>query len=120
LLVGQEPIEGLLLKLNGLGPKIVVITDGKNNLYVINEKHVYTAKPPFVKVVDTTGAGDAFASTFLCGIIRKNDIEFAVKLGIVNALSVIQHYGAKNILLSFKEAMKEMKKYKIKVHKKKI
>ena len=120
LLVGHDSMEGLLFKLKSLGPEIIVITDGKNDLYVIDEKHIYTAKPPFVKVVDATGAGDAFASSFLCGILRKNDIEFAIKLGIANAQSVIMHYGAKNILLTFKEAMKAMKKLKVKIHKKKI
>lgn len=120
LLVGNDSFEGLLFKLRGLGPRIVAITDGKNELYVIDDKYIYSAKPPFVNVVDSTGAGDAFASSFLSGIIRKNDIEFAIKLGIVNAQSVAVHYGAKNILLSYKEAMKSLKKLKIKIHKKKI
>ena len=120
LLVGKDAMEGLLFKLKSLGPEIVVITDGKNDLYVIDEKYIYTAKPPFVKVVDATGAGDAFASSFLSGLIRKNDTEFAIKLGIANAQSVIMNYGAKNILLTFKEAMKAMKKLKVKIHKKKI
>lgn len=120
LLVGNDSTEGLLLKLKSLGPKIVVITDGKNDLYVADEDYIYAAKPPFVKRVDTTGAGDAFASSFLSGIIRKNDVEFAIKLGIANALSVIMHYGAKNILLTYNEAMKEMKKLRIKIRKEKI
>ena len=120
LLVGQEPVEELLSKLKCLGPKIVAITDGKNKLHVADEKSIYTATPPFVKVVDATGAGDAFAASFLSGILKKKDIEFAIKLGITNALSVITHYGAKNILLTYNEAMKEMRKLKIKIHKKKI
>lgn len=120
LLVGQDNIEGLLFKLKGLGPKIVVITDGKNDLYVIDDRFIYSAKPPFVKVIDATGAGDAFAASFLSGIIRKKDIEFAIKLGIINAQSVVIHYGAKNILLTYKEATKIMKKLKVKIHKKKI
>ena len=120
LLAGQDSIEGLLFKLKGLGPKIAVITDGRNDLYVIDGKHIYIAKPPFVKIVDATGAGDAFAASFLSGILRKNDVEFAIKLGVVNAQSVVSHYGAKNILLTFKEAVKGMKKLKIKIHKKKI
>ena len=41
LLVGNYPLQGLLLKLKSLGPKIVVITDGKNNLYVIDQSHIY-------------------------------------------------------------------------------
>ncbi|MDP3765445.1 MAG: carbohydrate kinase family protein [Nanoarchaeota archaeon] len=120
LLVGHNTMEGLLFKLKGLGPRIVVITDGKNDLYVIDERYIYSAKPPFVKVIDATGAGDAFASSFLCGILRKDNIEFAIKLGIVNSQSVITHYGAKNILLTLKEAMKLTKKLKIKIHKKRI
>ena len=120
LLVGKDTMEGLLLKLKGLGPKIVAITDGKHELYVADENYIYAAKPPFVKIVDTTGAGDAFASSILCGILRKNNVEFAIKLGIVNAISVIMHYGAKNILLTFREAMKAMRKLKIKIHRKKI
>ena len=120
LLVGQDTIEGLLLKLKSLGPRIAVITDGKHDLYVIDEKYIYSAKPPFVKLVDTTGAGDAFAASFLSGILRKDNVEFAIKLGLANALSVITHYGAKNILLNFNEAMKAMKKLKFKIHKKKI
>ncbi|MBI3027121.1 carbohydrate kinase family protein [Candidatus Woesearchaeota archaeon] len=120
LLVGQEPVEGLLFKLRGLGPKVVVITDGKNNFYVIDENYIYEATPPIVKVVDTTGAGDAFASSFLSGILRKKGIEFAIKLGLVNSASVIMHYGAKNILLTFNQAMKAMKTLNVKINKKKI
>lgn len=120
LLVGNDSMEGLLFKLKGLGPRIAAITNGENELYVADEAHIYTAKPPSVKRVDTTGAGDAFASSFLSGIIRKNDTEFAIKLGITNAQSVIAHYGAKNILLTFSQAMNYMKKLKIKITKKKI
>lgn len=120
LIAGNNPTEKLLFKLKSLGPKIVVITDGKNELNVIDGHYIYAAKPPAVKVVDATGAGDAFAASFLCGILRKNDIEFAVKLGLVNAMSVITHCGAKNILLTFKEAIEGIKKTKIKINKKKI
>ncbi len=117
MLTGKEAAERMLFKLRELGPRIVAVTDGKNELNVIDEKYIYTAKPPYAKVVDTTGAGDAFASSFLSGILRKKDMEFAIRLGIVNSLSVVTHYGAKNILLRFNEAMKNMRKMKIKVNK---
>ena len=120
LLVGNGSFDNLLFKLKGLGPKIVVITDGKNNLHVIDNNYIYSAFPPPVKIADSTGAGDAFAASFLCGLLRKNDIEFAIKLGVANAQSVLKHYGAKNILLTYKEAIKAMKKLKMRIHKKKI
>ena len=120
LLVGHDSIESLLFKLKSLGPKIVVVTDGKNELYVIDKSHIYIAKPPSIKVVDSTGAGDAFAASFLSGILRKNNLEFAIKLGIANAQSVVAHFGAKNNLLKYKDAMKAMTRLKIRINKKKI
>ena len=120
LLVGHDGMEGLLFKLKGLGPRIVVITDGKQALYVMDEHHIYSAFPPPVKIVDATGAGDAFAASFLSGILRKNDVEFAIKLGVANAQSVVKYFGAKNILLSYKEALKAANSLRMKVSKKKI
>ena len=120
LLAGKGPIESLLLKLKGFGPKIAVVTDGRHPLYAMDKNCIYSALPPPVKIIDATGAGDAFAASFLSGLIRKNEMESAIKLGIANAQSVVSHYGAKNILLTYKEAMKAMKKLKIKIHKKKI
>ncbi|MBU90646.1 carbohydrate kinase family protein [Candidatus Woesearchaeota archaeon] len=120
LLVGKGNIKALLKKINKLGPDIVAITDGKNGVYVYENNHIYCGKPTNVKIVETTGAGDSFASSFLCGIIRKNDIEFALTLGMTNAESVIQHHGAKEKLLKYNEAIKAMKKRPIKVIKKKL
>ncbi len=120
LLAGHDEMEGLLFRLKGLGPKIVVITDGKHNLYVMDKYHIYSVFPPPVKIVDATGAGDAFAASFLSGIMRKNDIEFAIKLGIANAQSVVKYFGAKNILLSYKEAIKAANKLNAEVTKKKV
>ena len=120
LLVGNDSIQNLLLRMRGLGPKIVVITDGQNELFAADENHIYSAIPPQSKRVDTTGAGDAFAASFLSGLIRNKGMVFAIKLGIINAQSVISHYGAKNILLTYREAMKLMRKSRIKVKIRKI
>ncbi len=118
LLVGKGSIEGMLKKLVKLGPEISAITDGKNGVYVLHNNDFYYGKPHNVKVVESTGAGDAFASSFLSGIIKKNDVEFAMKLGMTNAESVIQHHGAKEKLLTYSKALKIMKKHPIKIVKK--
>ena len=116
ILVGKADIKKMLIKLNKLGPKIVSITDGKKGVYVLYNKQIYYGKPHSkVKVVETTGAGDAFASSFLSGMIKKNNIEFAMKLGMTNAESVIQYHGAKEKLLTYNEALKVMKKRPIKI-----
>lgn len=97
---------------------IVVITNGKEGAYAYDRKYVYTIKPDNIKVVETTGAGDAFACSFLSGMIKKNNIEFALKLARANAESVIQHHGAKNKLLTYKEALRAIKKYPTRITKK--
>tara|TARA_Y100000310_G_scaffold345853_1_gene471430 strand:+ start:12660 stop:13640 length:981 start_codon:yes stop_codon:yes gene_type:complete len=120
ILVGKNKVEKLLKKINKLGPDIVAITDGKKGVYVLHNDQIYIGKPTNAKIVETTGAGDAFASSFLCGMMRKNNIEFAMKLGMTNAESVIQHHGAKEKLLKYNQALKMMKKRPIKVIKKQI
>ena len=99
-----ENIFNLLVEIAKLGPKIVVITDGHNGAHCYNTEDdmVYSAKPVHVKVVETTGAGDAFASGFITGIILGKDISYSLKLGMINAESLITGLGAKTKLLDKK------------------
>lgn len=73
-----------------LGPPVVVITLGARGCLVSQESG-YTALPCHqVKVVDTTGAGDAFVGGFAAGLVRYGgDPVAAARLGnVVAALSV--------------------------------
>jgi len=94
-------IFNLLVEIAKLGPKMVVITDGHNGAHCYNSEDgiVYSAKPIPVKVVETTGAGDAFASGFVTGIMLGKDIVYSLKLGMINAESLITGLGAKTKLL---------------------
>jgi ribokinase len=120
LLVGRNTIGKNIRKIRNYGPGIVAVTDGRKGAYVYDGDSIFYGRPNNVRVIETTGAGDAFASAFLSGIIKKNDVEFALKLGMTNSESVIQHHGAKNKLLRYKEALKIMKKRSIRVTKKAI
>jgi sugar/nucleoside kinase (ribokinase family) len=50
---------------------------------------------PIDALVDTTGAGDLFASGFLLGYARDLGLERSLKLGAICAAEVIQHFGAR-------------------------
>ena len=50
---------------------------------------------PVDRVVDTTGAGDLFASGFLAGLTRGLDHADCARLGGLAAAEVIQHIGAR-------------------------
>lgn len=105
LMLGKLGLNELLKGLRKLGPKMVIITEGKAGVHAYDGKLRYFLKPHKVKVVETTGAGDAFASSFLAGMIKNNDVEFALKLAQVNAEAVITHHGAKTNLLSWNTAV---------------
>ncbi|MBW2966422.1 carbohydrate kinase family protein [Candidatus Woesearchaeota archaeon] len=120
LLSRKKNLIDVIKKLNAAGPKIVCITNASKPVFVYdgNTNLLYSAMPHDIKVAETTGAGDAFASSFVAGIIKTNSIESSIKLAITNSESVIQHIGAKNKLLTLNEAKKKIKKKKIVISKK--
>jgi sugar/nucleoside kinase (ribokinase family) len=50
---------------------------------------------PVSKVVDTTGAGDLYASGFLYGLTRGRELAACGKLGSLCAAEIISHFGAR-------------------------
>ena len=120
LLHGSNDKKAMLRLCHSLGPRIVVITDGSNGCTASDGKHFYSIKPKKIKVVETTGAGDAFASSFLAGFIKKNDVKFSLRLGMANAESVVQHIGASEKLLKYNAALASIKKNPHKIHVEKI
>lgn len=86
---------------------IVVITDGPKGAWANNGLRTYSIVPTDVPVIEPTGAGDSFASAFLAALMLKKDMQTALRWGAAQANSVIQHFGAVNILLSRKEIEKQ-------------
>ena len=114
-IVRGKTTEDLLKNLTKHGPQIAVITHGKNYVAAYDGNKFYKIKPHKMKVVESTGAGDAFASTFVSSLIQNKNIETSLKAGLINAESVITHHGAKNKLLKSSELNKLLKKKRIKV-----
>ena len=50
---------------------------------------------PVERVVDTTGAGDLFASGFLAGLVKNLDLADCARLGGLAAAEIISHLGAR-------------------------
>jgi sugar/nucleoside kinase (ribokinase family) len=53
------------------------------------------AAEPVDRVVDTTGAGDLFASGFLFGLSRGRDPLDCARIGGMSAAEAISHFGAR-------------------------
>ena len=78
---------------------ICAITLGDKGSVIVNNNDVIEIKPIKVdKVVDTTGAGDLFASGFLFGMSRKKELKECGHLASVASAEVISHYGARPLV----------------------
>jgi ribokinase len=80
-------------------PGIVVITNGSHGAIVCDNERRYRTVPRSVKVIDTTGAGDAFGSGFVAAYWKKGDMKYALQVATMNAESVVGSIGAKTGLL---------------------
>ncbi len=78
---------------------IVVITQGSKGAYAYQSRISYQIKSKKIEVKETTGAGDAFGSSFVFGLIKNKIIPNCLKMGAINSEHTIQHLGAKEGLL---------------------
>jgi sugar/nucleoside kinase (ribokinase family) len=83
-----------------MGPRIVVVTNGANGVYVGHNNTMYFHPSIRVPVINTVGAGDAFGSCFVGSLIKGLSLEDALRRGIINSASVLSHQGAKAGLLT--------------------
>jgi len=95
--------KNVLEKLGSLGPKVVVVTDKDKAVRCYDGVKMYKVVPHKGKrVVERTGAGDAFAAGFVAGMVRGHPIKECLDLGVMESEAVLAHYGAKNNLLKIK------------------
>lgn len=101
--------EAIFKKIDEFFPNIVVMTKGSAGVLVSDGKSQYSAKPNSDRVVvDTTGAGDSFASGFLSEFMRTFDIEKSIQLGMANSEGCLSEVGAKHGLLKKGQAFKKV------------
>lgn len=89
----EEASESLAQRWLNQGVKQVVITDGTNPIIYAGDKQALTL--PVIalapeRVIDVTGAGDAFSSACIYGLIKKFEPEQAIRLGMTLAAKTIE------------------------------
>ena len=86
------------------GARVTVVTDGGRGGKASIEGQVHFFEGRKVKkVIDTTGAGDAFASGMVAGVLYGKTYQQSLEWGISNATAILATVGAKRGLLTLAE-----------------
>lgn len=91
------------------GPATVVLTDGKRGAYAFDGGSIYTVASFPAHKVETTGAGDSFASAFMAARLHGKDLSESLRWGAVNSASVISVVGPQPGLLRRAEIERRLK-----------
>lgn len=94
-----------------LGPKKVVITDGKNGAYSFDGKELHFCPMFPGRLVNATGAGDAFATAFMSALMNGQLQDEALRWGAVNSASVVGKVGPTAGLLSIGQIRDRLRKH---------
>jgi len=102
-------------KLDDLVHGLVIMTKGKDGVEVSDGKMLWSAGVlPMKKIIDRTGAGDAFGSGFVASVLKKpGDIENAIQFASANATGVLTQWGANHGLLQKSDSPTKYGKLKI-------
>ncbi len=104
LILGEQSTDVKILmdKMEGLGPKIILLSDGPHGAYMKAAGKYYQMPlyPDATPPIERTGAGDAFCSTFVSAIALGKTPEEALTWGPINSMSVVHEVGAQKGLLT--------------------
>ncbi len=116
--IPYDQSDKIFSKLDDYVPGIVVMTDGKKGAELSDGKTFYKSGVfSEKKIVDRTGAGDAFGSGFIAGVIEADEqcikgvcsphkIAYAIRRAAANSTSVIESVGATPGVISRHEFLK--------------
>lgn len=96
-LTGKGYVEGSN-ELLGLGCQIVVVTLAEEGCLVMNKNGEHIVPAEAKKAVDTTGAGDSFATGFLYGFLKGKSPEQCGRIGNMVSSKCIEAIGARACL----------------------
>jgi len=93
-LLTKKDLPKSLQTIKDLGPDTVVVTRGSKGCVAMHGIKTYEQKAYRVKVLDTTGAGDAFTAAFIYSLLRKDSMTYALKFASVCASLNVKSVGA--------------------------
>lgn len=106
-------IKKLLKGVSDLGPKMVIITDGKDGSYGFDGEKYYRLEPFPATLMEMTGAGDSYATGCMAGLIHGKELPEAMRWGGCNSASVVEQIGAQAGLLTYSQMIEKLKNKRV-------
>lgn len=91
---GKKQIKNLMRWAHGLGPEMTLITLGVEGSMAFDGEKIYEQGIVETEVVDTLGAGDAFAARFMTEYLSGAPVQEAMQKGAESAAETCSYYGA--------------------------
>ncbi len=107
----------IIIKMTGLGKmdllnltSVIITTYGEKGSHIITRDTEIDIPPAKVeKVIDPTGAGDAYRAGLIKGIVSGKNIETSAKMGAVASIFAIEKYGTQEHFFNYKEFIERYK-----------
>jgi ribokinase len=98
----EDDMKELLKGMHKLGPKTVIITDGRKGAFAYDGSETWHMPmyPDPAPPIDRTGAGDSFSSTVTSMLALGMTLPEALARGPISSMSVVQHIGAQEGLVT--------------------
>jgi len=109
----------IIMKLSGLGKVellgltgCVITTVGeKGAIVTTRSEEIRIPAVPAERVVDPTGAGDAFRAGLLKGIVSGKDIQASARIGAVAAAYAVEQYGTQEHYFLYEEFLERYRRH---------
>jgi sugar/nucleoside kinase (ribokinase family) len=96
--------------LRELGPRFVVVTDGRHGAFVSTQEAMLYCPALESDVAGTAGAGDAFNATFTALVALGRTPQEALRAATINSASVVKHVDTQTGLLPLDKIELELRR----------
>jgi sugar/nucleoside kinase (ribokinase family) len=103
------PVKKLLKEIVDMGPRMSVITDAGKGSYGFDGDKYYKLDVFPAKLVEMTGAGDAFATGLMAGLFHGESLSEALRWGAANGAAVVEQVGSQAGLLTLHQMQEKLK-----------
>ena len=107
--VDADNIDDAFTKLQEKSYTSIITLGEKGSAVVTNNEIIHTSKVN-IEPIDTNGAGDMFAGSFLYALLQDNDLRYCAEFANYGASKVVETFGPRLSQQSYRQVLKNYKK----------